>query len=66
MTLSVSEEIMLEGEKHVVHTPLLFGKEKKKELWTNFTIELLRVLLLELLFPWGRTDKHTEEAKAKI
>lgn len=48
-----------------MHTPLLFGKEKK-ELWTNFTIELLRVLLLELLFPGGRTDKHTEEAKAKI
>lgn len=43
----------------------VFGKEK--ELWTNFTTDLFRVLLPGLLFQGGRMDKHAEEAaKADI
>lgn len=42
----------------------VFGKEK--ELWTNFTTNLFRVLLPGLPFQGGRMDKHTEEAKADI
>lgn len=43
----------------------VFGKEK--ELWTNFTTDLFRVLLPGLLFQGGRMDTHAEAAaKADI